>query len=800
METKGSLYLRYAYNDLTGNKGVHLALLVVLTLSAFLMATGAMVMERMLGSVDELFEQARPPHFLQMHVGDIDTDALERFADRHPEIEAWHVVEAIGLDGAALSWERSHTGESGDLSDSLIDQLFTTQNEEFDLLLDETGAAPHPSPGEIHLPVAHRTAFDLRVGDVLRIATDSGSLELRVAGFVRDAQMASSLSSATRFVVSEADFETLEDAGVGAPESIVEYRLNDAGSAADLQRAYEADEALPKNGQAVTYQMIRLVNAFGDGLVAMALVFVSLLLIVIALLNVRFVIRGTLEDEVREIGAMKAIGLPDRAISGLYLTKYSVLTALACVLGGLSAIVATGLLTRGARMDYAEAPLGLASFVVPVAALALVYAFVLLLCRAVLRRVRRIEVVGALVHGSVLDEKRAARRDRRRARRVRGTALASTRGLGVNGRLALLDLRAEAGQWVLLPLVFFLATVLMTLPANLLGTFESPRFVTYMGAAESDLRADLLFSEDVDEVRDELLRSMREDERLTDVRAFSTLLYEAEGEEGWETLRVEVGEHDPDAIAYARGGSPGPGEIALSVLNADAYGLSIGDGLAVRRGGEETTLTVSGVYQDVTSGGFTAKAHGEEVTGAAGHMVYANTDPGTDAATIATEYDERFDTATVIPMREYVRQTLSQVTGALQGAALVSFVFALGVAALITGLFLRLRLTRERTRMGVLSAIGFSTGEIIAQVRGKTFLAVVVGTVLGTVFAATAGEPMVGSLLSAAGLGLAHLEFLPNPWLVYVAYPLALITTGHLIAVALTAPLRRVDKSTWLRG
>lgn len=104
------------------------------------------------------------------------------------------------------------------------------------------------------------------------------------------------------------------------------------------------------------------------------------------------------------------------------------------------------------------------------------------------------------------------------------------------------------------------------------------------------------------------------------------------------------------------------------------------------------------------------------------------------------------------------------MTGALRSAALVSFVFAVGVVALVTGRFLRLRLTRERTRTGVLSAIGFSTGEIIAQVRGKTFLTVMIGTVLGAVFAATAVEPMVGSLLSVAGPGLAHLEFLPNPW------------------------------------
>ncbi|MDF2710288.1 MAG: transporter permease [Nonomuraea muscovyensis] len=57
----------------------------------------------------------------------------------------------------------------------------------------------------------------------------------------------------------------------------------------------------------------------------------------------------------------------------------------------------------------------------------------------------------------------------------------------------------------------------MTLPMKLLSTFDSPRFVTYMGAPESDLRADLQFSDDIDAVREDVLSSMQGDERLTDV-------------------------------------------------------------------------------------------------------------------------------------------------------------------------------------------------------------------------------------------------------------------------------------------
>lgn len=67
--TRDHLYLRHGLNDLVKNSGVNLALTTLLLLTAFLMATGAMVMERTLGSVDALFEVARPPHFLQMHTG-----------------------------------------------------------------------------------------------------------------------------------------------------------------------------------------------------------------------------------------------------------------------------------------------------------------------------------------------------------------------------------------------------------------------------------------------------------------------------------------------------------------------------------------------------------------------------------------------------------------------------------------------------------------------------------------------------------------------------------------------------------
>jgi putative ABC transport system permease protein len=557
---------------------------------------------------------------------------------------------------------------------------------------------------------------------------------------------------------------------------------------------------LPKNGQAVTGEMIRIINAISDGLVAIALMFVSLLLIAIALLNVRFVIRGTLQDEVHQIGAMKAIGLPNSTISGLYLSKYSAMTFIACILGGGLAIVASQALTSGMQASYAAAPVTALTFLAPMAALALVFLVVIAMCRRVLRMINRIEVVGALVHGSILTERQTARRAKRLARRVHRSAFASYGGVNVGRRISLIELRTEAGQWVLLPLVFLLAVVLITLPTNLLTTFQSPKFVTYMGAPESDLRIDLQFSDDLERVREEADTALAADSRLAQVHRFANELVETRGDEGWESMHIEVGDYSGDTIQYLRGGPPSAGEIALSVLNADRFGADIDDVFTVRRDGNEVPLTVAGVYQDITSGGQTAKMAGGATGIVTGYIYYATTTAGEDPTAIAIDYGDRFPAATVVPMGEYVSQTLSYVTSAFFNAAVLAIVFAIGVATLITSLYLTLRLAREKRRSGVLSALGFSGSELAAQLRFKAILTVVLGTVLGVAVAATLGEALVGAAISLAGLGISSLAFISNPLLVYVAYPLLLIAVGTISAVAVSSRLRRGDTSAWLRA
>ena len=796
MGIRDEMAMRYALGDLRRNKGVNIALAVLILLSAFLMVTGGMVMERLVGSMNQLFEAGKPPHFLQMHTGDYSADSLDRFAGQHPEIADRVVVRMLDYDSAALTWSRPSAGISGDMSGSLVENLFVTQNPRFDFLLDENSQVAHPETGTVYVPVAYQQRFGLQAGDVLGIRTTSGVRSLQIAGFVRDPQMASSMSTATRFLVSDADFAALSEAGGGSPEIIAEYRLVDPGQAQAFQTAYAADPGLPKNGPAVTFVMIQMINAISDGIVAVVLVLASLLLIAIALLSLRFVIRGTLEDEVHQIGAMKAIGLPDATISGLFLVKYRLMTAVSCLLGGAAAVGATFLLTQTIQVNYARAPIGGMSLVVPVVALLVVYATVMGLCRGVLRGVGRAQVVNALVHGSMLGDTAMVRRSRKLARRAHRVSLDRLKGRGMNWWLVLLDLRTQAASWVLIPVVFFLATVQVTLPLNLLTTFESPQFITYLGAPEYDLRIDVK-GENADAEREAMLAAMSEDSRLRDGIVYANVIRQVQGPDGWETMRLEAGDYSGSTVEFLEGTGPRSGEVALSVLNARKLGVRPGQPISMQADGQPVTLTVSGVYQDATSGGYTAKLGGKVTSGAVSYIFYADVGPGVDVDAVASDYAQRFPSSTVFPMARYASQTLSYVTGALRGAALVSCVMGIGVATLITVLFLRLRLTRDRRQHGVLSALGFSGRELAAQLLAKTLLCVVAGALAGVLFTVTAGERLAGAAISAAGMGITQLAFVPSP-LVWVLCPLVLVACGGAVALLMSRVLLRADKSSWL--
>lgn len=99
---------------------------------------------------------------------------------------------------------------------------------------------------------------------------------------------------------------------------------------------------LEANGPSITYPLFKMLNAMSDGLMIFVILLVSLLVVAVAFMCIRFTLLATIERDTREIGVMKAIGLRVSDIKKLYLVKYAGIAALGCALGYVLSLVFRG--------------------------------------------------------------------------------------------------------------------------------------------------------------------------------------------------------------------------------------------------------------------------------------------------------------------------------------------------------------------------------------------------------------------------------------------------------------------------
>lgn len=322
--------------DVRRSKGVSITLTLLMTLASALVITGVSLVVQTMGAVDVLWKSASPPDVVQMYIGDLEanraeSEALKTWAAERSEVEDMHLMRTLPVPGAQM-WL---AGQSQ--ADSVLEPAFVTSPERFDLLLDEHYNRVQPGPGEIAMPVIYQEQGTLKLGDTVTVQLAEGvKKDFVVTSFLRDAQMNPSLVTSKRMVVHPDDFSVVNQ-HLNNPEYFIEFKLAKGADRSAFQHAYK-DAHLPNRGIVVDSTIFRLMNALSTLLVAALAIVIASLLVVVAALSVRFAFLAAIENDLKEIGVLKAIGAPSRAMKRLYLIKYAALAGVGTLVGLLLAI------------------------------------------------------------------------------------------------------------------------------------------------------------------------------------------------------------------------------------------------------------------------------------------------------------------------------------------------------------------------------------------------------------------------------------------------------------------------------
>ena len=735
----------------------------------------------LIGSINDMFDKARVPDFIQMHAGDLDQTEIDEFSRNNPLVENQQTLDMLNIQGSTLYFN----GDDSPQSSTVMDISFVTQSPSFDFLLDLDNEVLQVEPGYIGVPVYFMQENDLEIGDTVRVTDGEFTMEFTISDYVRDAQMNPSLVSSKRFVINQVDYDKLVE-NTGEIEYLVEFMLEDISAVDQFTNEY-VQSGMPQKGPGVGGSMFKIMSALSDGIVVIIIVLISILLILVSVLCLRFTLLASIEEDYREIGVMKAIGILQKNIAKMYLLKYVLIAAAACVLGYILSLFLSDTLTANVKLYYGSVDGGLLRWVVPLLAVALVFAIIYLFCWKTLKRFKDISAVEAIRTGKVIEP--GSKKSRFR--------IYSNNRMNVNALLGVGQVARQKKVYRMVLFIFFVCVFINTVPLNFYNTINSPGFLSYMGVGKSDMRIDLQLSEDIDGQFQAIASHLEGDEGVDKYTSYITCQYKVYNtdDNAYESLNVETGDFSVFPLEYVEGETPVTDrEIALSSMKADGLGVGMNDTIQVMVDGTDRTLTICGIYQDVTNGGLSAKGNlpvdDETVQW---YVISADFVENEDVEQKIQEYRTEFPSAKITDVNEYVLQSMGSVVEQTRLISILAFVLALALAVLITAMFLHMLISKESGDITIMKNLGFSSSDIQWQYVTRILVVLLGGILLGSIASKWLGELLVGGIMSF--MGASKITFVINVLQTYIMWPLIMLIAVGGVTLIVSRKVEKINVS-----
>jgi len=772
------MYLKIIRNDIAKSKLITMTLISFVTAAAMLISLAAILTVNLYGSLEALMTKAKTPHFMQMHSGDIDLKRLNAFATKQNNVSEYQLVKFLNIDGSKFVFGNKT------LENSVQDNGISTQNEKFDLLLDLEGNKIEVSDGEVYVPISYMKDINLKLGDTIIIAGKA----FTVKGFMRDSIMNASLSSSKRFLVSNNDFIQLEK--LGSVEYLIEFRLFDAAALGAFETAY-ASAGLEMNGPMVTYPLFKMLNSMADGMMIAIIILIALLVVTIAFMCIRFTLVAKIEEDYREIGVMKAIGLPITDIKKLYMAKYFAISAIGSTFGFFLALVFKHSLLANIRLYMGENEHSLLENLIAVIGIILVFIVVMAYVNRVLNQCRKISAAQALRY--VTPQEKPTKKNR--------FLLSRNRLLNINVFIGIKDVLARKKLYSTMLTILIISVFMINVPQNLYHTISAKSFIHYMGIGNYDLRIQISgTAHNINDKLNKLMTKLNADHDISKISLLTTKNYKAMMKDGTEeNIKIEIGDHSVFPIEYTKGSAPTNSyDIAISTIYADEMGLNVGDSISVFINNKQTTLIVTGIYSDITNGGKTAKAvFNDPSTNMMWSIISVKLINDLQIEKKVEEYSNAFPFAKTTDINRFVSQTFGSTIASIKVATYVAGAISIVIIILVILMFMKMLVSKDRYHISVLKAFGFTTLDLKVQYISRSIFILMMSLALGTLLANTLGEKVSSIVISS--FGASTFKFVVNPLTVYIFSPLMIVIAVILSTLIGTLRIGKIKVSDYIK-
>lgn len=650
----------------------------------------------------------------------------------------------------------------------------------------EVLAVPPENP--VYLPHLFRAGGGYRLGDSFTLTVLTGqeerSFTYTVAGFFEETLLATINSTTTGLLLDSAGCRTLSEAYGGALDgTLLLARLTDSADSEAYSLTYRP--SLPQTqtlSDAVYYQSVKQARTITSTICSMIVVAFSFLITAVALIVVRFRIGNSIEEDTRNLGALKAVGYRSRQIIAAILLQYLSVGAAGVAVGTALSYALLPLLSglfeaqTGVLWEQDFDPLSAG-----ITALVLLSA-VTVVSLVAARKVRLLTPIVALRSGIFTHS-------------FRWNPLPLHRGGGpisvrLAGKAFLQEIKRNLLVGIIVAAVSFTAVFAGVLHFNIV---EKPDnfFLACMGE---------LFHVQVDAVSPEAAEQLQTyAESQPEVRkVFSFKTIPAQVDSGIQVfccLTADFSKYDNPSILYEGRFPKFDNEIALGGLLAGLLKKEPGDTVTLQLEGRTQEYLITGLVQNsnymgrdalLLEDGFRQLAPAFRSNTLALYLK-----DGTDAAGFLERFKQEQGSQILAAhdTKKGVEASLGAYRGLVGSLVIVVLAITLAVVALTLYLVVKTLLLRKKRELGIQKAVGFTTAQLVLQTALSLLPVLLLGAAIGSIAGYFLVNPLLSLLFSGIGLMKVGFEILPS---LLVLSCLGITLSGLLISVLLSLKIRKI--------
>lgn len=789
------MYLNILKKDLKRKRAMNIILLVFIILASMFVSSGVSNIITTTTALDRYFEMSDLPDYFAIYQNKADSKDVYEVLENASAIDDFRIEEVARMSQSNITRDGEPLN-SANLSQTLM--LQSGRNMGINYFLDDGSILKNIPKGEIYATDFIEKNMGLKVGDKITIEIEGVSRKFTFAGGVKDAVCGSELTGVKRFILNGDDFDeymsdkTIKNMYGGKVLYIHTSDLDKmATQIADISGGFIFGGDTELLNHAYIFDMII------TGLILV----VSLILIIISFVVLRFTIAFTLSEEFREIGVMKAIGIRNIKIRGLYLVKYAAISVVGAA-AGLALSYPFGKMLMDLSTGSIIIDSSNNSFINVICAL-FVAAVILLFCLGCTGRVSRMSPIDAVRNGQTGE----------RFRKKSVMSLGKSK-LGTTAFLAANDIVSSPKRYAVIILTFFLCMSLMIILSNAASSLKSAKLLKYFGMADCHAVAD---------VGDDAMKFMTEDgheklekylEDIEQTLAENGMPAECMAECCMVPI-IKHGEYESqasilqgtgttmDMYEYLEGTPPqNSGEIAITTLLAKKLKAAVGDTVTVSYPtGETAELIITALYQSMVNSGTSARVH----TDCDINYITVAAFPGLQIKFTDDPYDEEVlrriekikelypEFSSVKTAGENVKDTTG-VGDAIDAVKKMSVIITVILAALITVLMERSFIAKEQAEIALMKAIGLRNAKIYGQYTLRFFIAaaaaVIIAELLGMYLTKLCFDPIFRSMGLEMGV-----EYVQTPVEIYAVFPVIVLAATAASAFLTSLYTRKIKSS-----